>query len=202
MCRHLPCLPERFHSTSGTDSGTVITLAISKVAYRCIPWDPRYSSISDIQCIFHELVASWISIILSLSNISSEIWTKSRGIGSQRQLLPESGLWGLWHILTSSTDTIRHDITWHHLRIPCRGWQQETCSKIPCTSCNWVELGWKFVDCWVAIVDWFWRCKCGMTVVDWFWTLWTGTLYNVVNLSSSIAIFLLPHSELPPSANQ
>lgn len=117
MCRHLPCLPERFHSTSGTDSGTVITLAISKVAYRCIPWDPRYSSISDIQCIFHELVASWISIILSLSNISSEIWTKSRGIGSQRQLLPDSGLWGLWHIL-NYLDIHRHypqptsDITW------------------------------------------------------------------------------------------
>lgn len=118
MCRHLPCLPERFHSTSGTDSGTVITLAISKVAYRCIPWDPRYSSISDIQCIFHELVASWISIILSLSNISSEIWTKSRGIGSQRQLLPDSGLWGLWHILTSSTDTIVHHPARHHLTSP------------------------------------------------------------------------------------
>ena len=177
MCRHLPCLPERFHSTSGTDSGTVITLAISKVAYRCIPWDPRYSSISDIQCIFHELVASWISIILSLSNISSEIWTKSRGIGSQRQLLPESGLW----MTLTYLDIHRHHPA-RHLTSPEDPLPRLTTRNVQQNSMHLLQLGW------VGL-----QLLTGFGVANVEWLLLTG--FGLFGLERCITLSTCP----PPS---
>lgn len=92
-----------------------------------------------------------------------------------------------WHPPTLSSTDI-----WHHLRIPCRGWQQETCSKIPCTSCNWKRVGLTFR--WFVVLTCCWE----LTGFGWFGLERCLTLSNL----SSIAIFLLPHSELPPSANQ
>ncbi len=106
----------------------------------CTPWDPQYPMHIPWTCPEMNLDhLDWVSPT-SRQVLTSEIWTKSHGIGSQRRLSPES-----WHILASSTGP-RHHLTSLEDPLPrltTRNVQQNSMHLLKQFEMSWVDWCWR-----------------------------------------------------------